>query len=445
MQGCASAKEISGSYPFVQKNEFSINIPDYFNEAKVKAAVPDGTLCHANDPRKVGMSAINDPSAWSRTDLAPGTFTYRFNATAPHNPSFWKFYITKQGTDLREPLKWSDLELIKEDNDGTVSSQYSTSLTIPADRSGNHILFVRWQRIDVVGEGFYNCSDITVLNEDSSPVNNDPIPPLLAEPDLIQGPQYVVPEYNVGDNLVFEVISNNDQVQKSFTMKVTLANAQFIPELLAADVNGYYENYHDVEVFIGVWHQEMNHYMYFDNGNANYFNSADSDMSFNISVSEPIKDPISLVLKELHTSDNIIEHGSYASVSIEGSFDHYEIEELSNTGVEFALGASHAFIGTQGIAKNLLPTKVTLRVTTNLNEINSQQTNISFTVIENEDYTSTPTDDVLMWDASKTYVRGDSVNFNNRTWVAKWWVRAGDNPELIYSRNVWGVWRPTIP
>jgi predicted carbohydrate-binding protein with CBM5 and CBM33 domain len=441
MKGCANAKEVSGSYPFVQKNEFSINISDYFNEAKVKAAIPDGTLCHANDPRKVGMSAINDPSAWSRTDLAPGTFTYTFNATAPHNPSFWKFYITKQGTDLRQPLKWTDLELIKEDNDSTVNSQYSTSLTIPADRSGNHILFVRWQRIDAVGEGFYNCSDITVVNEDS-PVNNDPIPPLDAEPDLMQGAQYVVPEYNVGDNLVFEVISSNDQIQKSFNIDVTSANAQFIPELLAAEVNGFFEKFHDGDVFIGAWHNEMNHYMYFNNGNPNYFNSEESSLSFKIRVNESASKPISLVLKELLTSDNIIEHGSYASVSIQGSFANYEIEELSNTGVELSLAASHAFIGTQGIDKNLLPTEVTLRVTTNLNEIDSQQKNISFTVVENEDYTSTPTDDILMWDASKTYVGGDSVKFNNRTWVAKWWVRAGDNPELIYSRNVWGVWRP---
>ena len=54
---CAQAKEISGTYPFVQRNEYAKNITDYNNMEAVKAAIPDGTLCYANDPAKKGMGA----------------------------------------------------------------------------------------------------------------------------------------------------------------------------------------------------------------------------------------------------------------------------------------------------------------------------------------------------------------------------------------------------
>lgn len=80
---CAQAKAISGSYPFIQRNEYSINIPDYNNMQAVRSAIPDGTLCYANDAQKKGMGAPH--SGWTRTEVNAGTFEYVFNATAPHN------------------------------------------------------------------------------------------------------------------------------------------------------------------------------------------------------------------------------------------------------------------------------------------------------------------------------------------------------------------------
>lgn len=52
---CANAKDISGSYPFVQRNEYAKNITDFNNPSAVRAAIPDGTLCYANDAQKRGM------------------------------------------------------------------------------------------------------------------------------------------------------------------------------------------------------------------------------------------------------------------------------------------------------------------------------------------------------------------------------------------------------
>jgi len=429
MAGCATMKDISGTYPFVQINEVSINIPDYNNQATVEAAVPDGTLCHANDDRKRGLSATNNPAAWTRTTLQPGTFSYTFNATAPHNPSFWKFYITKQGTDLNQPLKWSDLELIKEDNGTTVESTYTTELTIPNDRSGDHILFVRWQRIDPVGEGFYNCSDITI---DNGTVTTGPY--------LVQGAEYVLPAYQVGDRVVLDVLNKHGDVHNSFSIDVSAENVDFVPELLAADVSGYYESYHNGNVFIGGWHEEMEHYMYFLESTypdaTNYFNSKSADASYAVRIEQPSTGSLSVALKELESSDGEVLHGEYVSVLLDGDFDSFIVEELSAAGVGVSTVGDVAIVDTSSVPVAALPASVSLRVTTDPGLASEQQETVSFTVLGGE------VAGVPVWDSSAVYVAGDVVSFGGGQWQAQWWVQGGDDPAAVYAGDIWGVWRP---
>ncbi|MFM2666651.1 lytic polysaccharide monooxygenase [Vibrio mediterranei] len=109
-QACKDAWEKSGVYPFVQRNEVAINIPypDYEDIEIVKQRIPDGTLCYANDNAKAGLG-INS-TEWTRTEVGQGRFELVFKGTAPHNPSYWEIYLTKQGTDLSKPLRWDDLE-----------------------------------------------------------------------------------------------------------------------------------------------------------------------------------------------------------------------------------------------------------------------------------------------------------------------------------------------
>jgi predicted carbohydrate-binding protein with CBM5 and CBM33 domain len=37
------------------------------------------------------------------------------------------------------------------------------------------LLYSRWQRDDVVGEGFYNCSDINIVRDDIDPGQWQPL------------------------------------------------------------------------------------------------------------------------------------------------------------------------------------------------------------------------------------------------------------------------------
>lgn len=53
---------------------------------------------------------------------------------------------------------------------GDSSVRHTVNVTIPEDRTGTAVIFTRWQRIDAVGEGFYNCSDVNIKSRDGSEI-----------------------------------------------------------------------------------------------------------------------------------------------------------------------------------------------------------------------------------------------------------------------------------
>ena len=167
---CRAAYQQSGGYMLTQHHEYSTNVPDYHNQTAVRAAVKNGLLCAGGDSRKSGMDV---PSAhWQRTVIDVKTtpqLRVRFRATTPHNPSFWQFYLSNPGVDAAAaPLSWEQLTLIHQQTDvPAVSGYYEIDVPLPKNRSGNAVLYTRWQRQDVVGEGFYNCSDLQFANADS--------------------------------------------------------------------------------------------------------------------------------------------------------------------------------------------------------------------------------------------------------------------------------------
>ncbi|WP_087018668.1 lytic polysaccharide monooxygenase [Thaumasiovibrio subtropicus] len=173
--GCRAAFQESGTYPFVQINEFAANVARYDVPEAVKSVVKDGNICSGGDNSKSGMSVASEH--WTRTTMAAGqTFTLEFLATAPHNPSYWEIYLSKPGYRAESSrLTWNDLEQIGYVGDIPVISKnngryYEFDVTLPAGRTGDATLMVRWQREDPAGEGFYNCSDIRFEGDAPAPV-----------------------------------------------------------------------------------------------------------------------------------------------------------------------------------------------------------------------------------------------------------------------------------
>nr|WP_086941160.1 lytic polysaccharide monooxygenase [Thaumasiovibrio occultus] len=446
---CAQAKDISGQYPFIQRSEFAINISDYNNMDAVRAAVPDGTLCYANDKQKAGMGAPH--TGWTRTEVSAGTFEYIFNAVAPHNPSFWQFYLTKPNADLSKALAWSDVELIQENGDvPVVNGKYRIDVTIPTDRQGDAILFVRWQRDDAAGEGFYNCSDITIVNDTVTP----PVEP--TQPYLVQGTQFIPADITLatpalGDSVNYQIFNKLGELHSSFSLVVTAENQNDWDRLLAAQVNGWYEANHKGNVYIGRWHQEMNHYMYFRNDlHNNFFNSRDSRATAEFTITKAPTTNLDAVISPMvlaPLNDATVTHGEYVVLGpkdSKGNVADVQWTQTSGTPVMTEVNASNELIIDTAQLTNERH-ELTFKLTV-FDASASDEMVYSFVVepakvdvIPPTPPTppTTPEPSDSTWSKDQVYFANDTVVHKGKTWTAQWWT-SGEEPG---TTGDWGVWR----
>lgn len=154
---CRDAIAAGGTQPLYDWNEVHI-----LNAAgNHRALIPDGRLCSAGMTK---YAAFDQPRLdWARTVLpASGTYTFLFAAYVPHNIGYFELYVTRAGYDPLQPLKWSDLEatpFLRVDNPPVVNGNYQLSGQLPAGKSGHHLIYAIWQRMDSP-EAFYSCSDV---------------------------------------------------------------------------------------------------------------------------------------------------------------------------------------------------------------------------------------------------------------------------------------------
>ncbi|WP_232075698.1 lytic polysaccharide monooxygenase [Phytohabitans suffuscus] len=160
-----------------------------------RAIIPDGQLCGGGTTKYAAYNAAR--TDWPTTQLqSGGTMQFRYNAWAPH-PGTWYQYITRDGYDPTQPLKWSDLEATPFDQvtnpptqGGPSGSEYYWNTRLPV-KQGRHIIYSIWQRSDSP-EAFYNCVDVqfggtppTTTPPTSAPPTSAPptsVPPTSAPP-----------------------------------------------------------------------------------------------------------------------------------------------------------------------------------------------------------------------------------------------------------------------
>jgi predicted carbohydrate-binding protein with CBM5 and CBM33 domain len=147
-----------------------------------EAVIPDGQLCsggHAVGGQYNAMDAVGD---WKATDLA-NDFTVTLDDQAHHGSDYLKIYVTRQGFDpLTQPLRWSDLELVKETpklapgvaagssgsyKDDQHGVPVSVDVSAPG-RTGRHIVYTIWQASHK-DQSFYFCSDVNFTGGPSAP------------------------------------------------------------------------------------------------------------------------------------------------------------------------------------------------------------------------------------------------------------------------------------
>ncbi len=284
---CKAAFEKSGVEPFMQRNEVAALTPDFNNINAVKANIKDGQLCSAGMAGKAGLDLPN--AEWQKTEIqldANGEFDFVWTATAPHNPSFWEFYLTKPGHDFSQPLEWDDLDLVYKVGDITPTDvspykTYNFKVKLPKDRAGDAVLYSRWQRDDPAGEGFYNCSDITIKQSEDGGVT----PPVVENGHLHAIPGYftgsVAKAPSSGDTLRFRLMApvTGSEVY-DLRFNVTAANQATWAESFASVINSK----DDKKLFVGVWDKTSGQYK-FDtkNINANQVWVAEKDYAFALS------------------------------------------------------------------------------------------------------------------------------------------------------------------
>ncbi len=175
---CADAWNNGDHYPFW--NWFSNLISNA--GGRHREIIPDGNLC-GPDARFAKFRAAR--SDWPTTKLQPGsTITMRYNAWAPH-PGTWTQYITRDGWNINEPLRWSDLEPAPWNQvtnpplngNGPYGPEWTWPATLPTGKTGRHIIYSIWQRSDSP-EAFYQCADVNLTSDPGDPTPTPtPTPP----------------------------------------------------------------------------------------------------------------------------------------------------------------------------------------------------------------------------------------------------------------------------
>lgn len=278
-EACQAAYDLSGTYPFVQRNEVSANVADYTNMDAVKAVVTNGNLCSAANSAKAGLDVVSN--AWQKTTInldEDNQFELVFTATATHNPSYWEFYLTNESYDFSSSLTWDDLTLISTEGNIYVNdeNEYVITVNIPAGRSGNAILYTRWQRDDSAGEGFYNCSDITISGGSSSDSGNDTY---LADIGYFVSTDFS--EVEAGDSLRLRGFSSSGSEAIDMYYIITNDNIGTWAKSLATMFN----DWQDGNWYIGIWNETQNQYTFNSNNiYANKVYAPASDYSYQLSL-----------------------------------------------------------------------------------------------------------------------------------------------------------------
>ncbi|MEU5981899.1 lytic polysaccharide monooxygenase [Streptomyces sp. NPDC047434] len=123
----------------------------------------DGRICSAGLTQ---FAQLDDPRGgnWPATQVTAGqSYSFRWQFTARHRTTDFRYYITKNGWDRTKPLTRAALDsqpfLTVPYNNQQPPATLSHSGTIPAGKTGKHLILAVWTIADTAN-AFYACSDV---------------------------------------------------------------------------------------------------------------------------------------------------------------------------------------------------------------------------------------------------------------------------------------------
>ncbi|MEU1487341.1 lytic polysaccharide monooxygenase auxiliary activity family 9 protein [Streptomyces sp. NPDC005752] len=127
------------------------------------AGPADGKICAGGNS---GFAQLDDPRGgnWPATQVTAGQgYSFRWQFTARHSTSDFRYYITKNGWDSTKPLTRAALESQPFMTVPYGNQQPPATLThqgsMPTQKTGKHIVLAVWNVADT-GNAFYACSDV---------------------------------------------------------------------------------------------------------------------------------------------------------------------------------------------------------------------------------------------------------------------------------------------
>ncbi|KAB8195969.1 cellulose-binding protein [Nonomuraea phyllanthi] len=127
-----------------------------------QAAIPDGQLCSAGQTQGGRYRSMDTPGQWKMTNLG-STFDINLTDQARHGADYILVYITRQGYDaVTSPLRWSDLELVRETPRYAPNGTYMINDVNRGSRTGRHVVYTIW-KASHMDQTYYFCSDVNFV------------------------------------------------------------------------------------------------------------------------------------------------------------------------------------------------------------------------------------------------------------------------------------------
>lgn len=399
-------KGINVSVGAVQFEPQSIEGPKGFPSASGPA---DGKIAGAG---KYAAMDVQTDTRWQKVPLNSGPNVVEWTLTAPHQTASWDYYITKKGWDPNKPLASSDFELLKHINGANLTPEkvVKQQIDIPSDREGYYVILGVWNIADTTN-AFYQVIDANISNGSTGTPEVD-----TKSPSEVTG------------------LKMADRTSNSITLNWKEATDNQGVSKYTVYRNGVKVGETSTTSFKDVSLQADKSYNY--SVVAQDFAGNKSKMSASFAASTLKETTTDYVAPE--APSNLHSMGkTNSSVSLMwGAVNHslpvkYEVYRdgkkiitTSNTSFEdkgLAKGDYSYTVSAVDSAGNKSSASNLLRVAI----AGGEQVLPPVPVIEEKG----------TWSADKIYVENDTVNYNGKTYRAKWWTK-GNNPE---TNSVWQV------
>jgi predicted carbohydrate-binding protein with CBM5 and CBM33 domain len=126
----------------------------------------DGSICSGAHSNFAALDGAKTPGggAWPTTQLTGGQgYTFRWQFTARHATTDFRYYITKNGWDDTKPLTRAALDsqpfMTVPYGGAQPPATLSQQGTIPTQKTGHHVILAVWNIADT-GNAFYSCADV---------------------------------------------------------------------------------------------------------------------------------------------------------------------------------------------------------------------------------------------------------------------------------------------